>query len=210
MAKRFTDSNKWDHAWFRKLSPEMKCVWIFLCDKCDHAGIWIVDFESLNFHVGTKEVDEFLIFQQFGDKIEKLDSDKYLIRSFIQFQYGTLNPQNRVHQSVLSRLKKVAPNKDLISTLEGAKDKDKDKDKEKDKEPDWNYEAETCLQAVRLHTSDYAALEFLGPSRLAYVTHIGGISFIRKLKQEDSWTVKRLRDLIKNAWENIEAAKESA
>lgn len=212
MAKRFTDTEKWSHAWFRKLSPKMKCAWIYLCDKCDHAGIWTSDFESLSFHIGEPITDTELMIT-FEEKIERIKYDKFFLKSFIEFQYGPLNPTNRVHQSVISRLEKEGLNilnKDLTSPLQGAKDKDKDKDKEKDKDPDWNYEAETCLQAVRLHASDYAAMEFLGPSRKAYIEHIGGISFIRKLKQEDSWTVKRLRDLIKNAWENIQASKESA
>lgn len=135
MAKRFTDTNKWDRAWFRKLSPSMKCAWVYLCDKCDHAGIWTADFESMSFHVGEPITQEMCL-TSFADKIRAVGSDKFVLQSFIDFQYGTLNPENRVHQSVISRLQKEGANKDLISPLEGAKDKDKDKDKEKDKEKD--------------------------------------------------------------------------
>lgn len=212
MAKRFTDTEKWSHAWFRKLSPKMKCAWIYLCDKCDHAGIWTSDFESLSFHVG-EDVTEKELLEVFAEKITRIKSDKFLLQAFIDFQYGPLNPVNRVHQSVISRLEKEGLKdlkKDLISPLKWAKDKDKDKDKEKDKEPDWNFEAETCLQAVRLHSSDYEALRWLGPGRESYVTHLGGVKFLRTFKPEDSWAPKRLAGLIKNSWQMLNAKKESA
>lgn len=133
MAKRFTDTGKWDHAWFRKLTPAMKCAWIYVVDKCDHAGIWTADFEAMSFTIGF-DFTETEFINTFQEKIKILDHDKFLIPSFIDFQYGALNPENRVHQSVISKLEKEGANKVLKSPLKGAKDKDKDKDKEKDKE----------------------------------------------------------------------------
>lgn len=132
MAKRFTDTGKWDRAWFRRLTPELKCIWIFLCDRCDHAGAWEIDYEAMQFFVGGQTLPDFK--EAFGDKITWLDTKRLLINTFVEFQYGDLNPENRVHKSVLNRLEKLAPNKDLISTLKGAKDKDKEKDKDKDKD----------------------------------------------------------------------------
>jgi hypothetical protein len=128
MSKRFTDTGKWSKFWFRKLSPKMKCVWLFLCDQCDHAGIWEIDLESFEYFVGEPvTIAEMLC--EFGDRIEIKNDEKMFIRSFIDFQYGELNPENRVHQSVINRIKKLQI-KPLISPLNGAKDKDKDKDKD--------------------------------------------------------------------------------
>jgi len=127
MAKRFTDTNKWEKAWFRKLEPKMKCVWLFLCDRCDHAGIWEVDDDAFCYFIG-ENISKDEILKKIGDKIEFIEDNKLIIKGFIDFQYGKLNPLNRVHQSVIQRLEKIAPYKPLISPLEGAKDKDKEKD----------------------------------------------------------------------------------
>lgn len=132
MAKRFTDTNKWDHSWFRKLPSKMKVAWFYILDKCDHAGVWTSDFEAMSFNIGEeikKEEFEFV----FAEKISIIN-DKYLINSFVDYQYGTLNPSNRVHQSVINRLEKVSPSKGLKSIIYDAKDKDKSKDKDKDKD----------------------------------------------------------------------------
>jgi len=58
---------------------------------------------------------------------------KWFILPFLKNQYGELNPENRVHASVIKTLKgeNVESFKGLVSTLQGAKDKDKDKDKDK-------------------------------------------------------------------------------
>lgn len=135
MAKRFTDTAKWDKAWFRRLSPKMKCTWEYITHRCDHAGVWEIDCDTLSFFIG-EDVSLFEITECFGDKIRILESGKIHIPGFIEFQYGHLNPDNRVHKSVIQRLEKVGASKPLASPLEGAKDKDKDKDKEKDKDKD--------------------------------------------------------------------------
>jgi hypothetical protein len=134
MSKRFTDKEKWRKPWFRKLNGQAKMVWIYLTDNCDHAGFWPAAFDLMELDLGFKvSADDMVCW--FGDKVELFD-DKYLIRSFIDFQYGTLNPENRVHRSVLSLLEKAAAKKGLIRPFEGCKDKykNKDKDKNKDKE----------------------------------------------------------------------------
>jgi hypothetical protein len=64
----------------------------------------------------------------FGDRVVKISAEKWWLKKFIQFQYGELNPSNRVHQAVISRLPKEGPCKGLISPILGAKDKDKEKD----------------------------------------------------------------------------------
>lgn len=127
MAKRFTDTGKWGKASFSELSSKMKLVWIYLCDKCNHAGIWDINLRLLSFEVGhTTNLKDIL--DTFGDKVRLINSSKLFIPSFVDFQYGELNPDNRAHRSVIHILEKEGASKGLISPSEGCKDKDKDKD----------------------------------------------------------------------------------
>ncbi len=133
MANRFTDSRKWDDPWFRKLPCKYKAFFIFLIDKCDHAGIWKIDLESAEFHIGEKFNKNELLTMMNGRIIEL--KDKWFIPKFINFQYqvssiAELNPDNRVHKSVIDLLKKEGAYKGLKKPLQGDIDKDKDKDKD--------------------------------------------------------------------------------
>jgi hypothetical protein len=136
MAKRFTDSEKYKKPFHRGLQGAYKLLWDFICHDCDHAGIWHIDFEIAQIYIGSdmpvNETDALKYFNEGEKRIEILPGGKWFIRPFIEFQYGTLNPDNRVHLSILNILKKNKI-KPLISPLLGVKDKDKDKDKEKDK-----------------------------------------------------------------------------
>jgi len=134
MAKRFTDTNKYKKPFIRGLLGAYKIFWDYLYHSCDHAGIWIVDFEIAQIYVGNdmpiNEADALKYFNI--DEIRILviaDGKKWFIIPFIQFQYGELNPANRAHKSVLVILSNnnIKP---LIYTLQGCKDKDKDKDKD--------------------------------------------------------------------------------
>ena len=133
MAKRFTDTDKWKKPFIRGLEAPYKLLWFYILDDCDHAGIWIVDLEIASIRCGHtfNEKDVLKIFNGQVDVVRK--GEIWFIRDFIDFQYGTLNPENRAHKSVLDRLKKYKI-KPLISPLQGAKDKDKDKDTDIDKE----------------------------------------------------------------------------
>lgn len=104
MPKRFTDTDKWKKAWFRKLPPKMKLFWDYITTNCDYCGIWDVDFEMASFVIGNKyNQDEVLI--AFEGKIQFIEEDKIFIPSFIHFQYGATPGASKQHQSVDKRLK---------------------------------------------------------------------------------------------------------
>lgn len=143
MAKRFTDTDKWKKNNFGELSMKMKLVQLYLWDNCDHAGVWDINMGLLKFQIGG-EISLEEIRDSFKEKVQILDGDKLFMPGFIDFQYGELNPLNKVHKSVIDRLNKLnAKIKPLERSLEGSKDKEKDKekdtvkdtDKEKDTEP---------------------------------------------------------------------------
>lgn len=137
MSKRFTDTNKYKKSFFRGLPGPYKLFWDFLYHDCDHAGIWHVDMDIAQIYLGVDmAVDKdtaIKLFNQGEERVRVLNGGtKWFIVPFVTFQYGTLNPLNRLHASVLQRLhgEKI---KALPSPLLEAKDKDKDKDKNKDK-----------------------------------------------------------------------------
>jgi hypothetical protein len=142
MAKRFTDTEKYKKPFVRSLQGPYKLLWDYLYHECDHAGIWIVDFEIAQIYLGKDmqvNKESALKFFNQGEKrvIELSGGSKWLIVPFIEFQYGELNPDNRVHKSVINILKKEGVYKTiktLTSPLQGCKDIDMDKDKDKDKD----------------------------------------------------------------------------
>jgi len=131
MARRMTDTEKWKKAFLRGLDAPCKLLWFYICDDCDHAGIWNVDAEVAEIRTGEK-IDFKKAISMLGDKIIIFDDGKkWFIPSFVEFQYPKgLNPSNKAHASVINILKKHSLLKYLSSPLEGAMDGAKDKDKD--------------------------------------------------------------------------------
>jgi hypothetical protein len=138
MAKRFTDTEKWKKPFIRGLQGPYKLLWLYICDDCDHAGIWQVDMDVAQIRIG-EEINLNQAIKSFEDKIIIFDKgNKWFIPSFVEFQYPSgLNPENRSHNSVIILLEKynlrIPKNKPLISPSEGCKDMVKDMDMVKDK-----------------------------------------------------------------------------
>ena len=155
MAKRYIDTDLFKKKNFRIIPAEYKLFWIYLLTDCNHAGIWEVDMEVANLRVGHT-VTEKEILKYFEKKIHVFDGgDKWFIPAFIEYQYGELHENNRVHKSVLDILNKYSldPSKGLGRVLEEAKDKDKDKDMDKDKDKDM------CVyENVKMKESDMVKL----------------------------------------------------
>lgn len=170
MAKRFTDSAKWKRPWFRKLPLKAKLAWIYVCDECDHRGVWPYDVTYLSQQIGAK-VSEAEFLEWFGRKVAFIAPDEVFIRSFWEFQYGALKPENNAHKAIIALLdrfpdlKKGAPDEGLMSpsggALEEEEEEEKDKVKKKEKKSAqvlkvvlpplaeiWNQFADPCLPRV--------------------------------------------------------------
>jgi len=139
MAKRFTDTEKWKKPFIRGLQGAYKLLWLYICDDCDHAGIWQVDLDVAQIRIGEKiDIDEAI--KSFENKIIIFDKgNKWFIPSFVEFQYPSgLNRDNRAHNSIFLLLEKNnlldKQNKPLTRPLQGRKDMDMDMDMDKDKD----------------------------------------------------------------------------
>lgn len=129
--KRFTETTKWDDPWFQDLNPAHKLFWIYLCDNCDNTGVWKVNWRLANFQIGVDLKKEELL-PIFGKRIHVLDEERWLIVSFICFQYGELSEECRPHKPILALIKKHNLQRVLIGYSKGINTLE-EKDKEKDK-----------------------------------------------------------------------------
>jgi hypothetical protein len=147
MAKRFTDSNKWDDPWFMDLDIEYKLAWDYIISKCDSVGVWKPSKKLIQFHLGDIDLERFLSTCG-NERIMVMENGNWWIVKFCDFQYGELIEENcygvkadgtqyvknKPHLSYINLLKKhslwIVYTKG-IHTL-----KEKDKEKEKDVLPE--------------------------------------------------------------------------
>ena len=145
MSKRFTDTDKYKKGFMRGLQGAYKLLWDYLYHDCNYAGIWHVDFKVAQIYLGedmpVNKKDALKFFNHKQKRIIIVNhGDKWFIKPFVEFQYGILNPDNKVHRSVINELKRNGISKEFVSPLQGAKDKEQEQDKEKEKEKEKDFE----------------------------------------------------------------------
>lgn len=128
MPKRFTATEKWTDPWFTSLPERDRLFWIYLLDNCDNAGIWRRNEMLITAYFPGYVFDPLV----WASRLTKINDEKWFIPKFIEFQYGTLNPDSRPHASVLSRLKKEGVSIGYSKSIHTIKDKDKEQDKDKE------------------------------------------------------------------------------
>lgn len=131
MAKRLTDSEKWNDDWFISLDNDYRIIWIWLLDNCSHAGICKRSMKLLNMMCNTNITEDELI--KYMDGRVFLVDNNWFIPKFLKFQYANLHSDRPVIISVVKELVKLGYDK-LIPESFGndylmIKDKSKDKDK---------------------------------------------------------------------------------
>lgn len=116
MAKRFTDTNKWNDVWFSQLPNDYKIIWFYILDSCDNAGIWLSNIRNLNYFCNTNITEEDLI-QTFSGKLTKLTNEKWIVNKFCTIQYGD-NFLESKNKAVLAAIKTLYA-LDLIKDVNG-------------------------------------------------------------------------------------------
>lgn len=143
MSKRFVDIAIWKKGWFRKLPPEEKAAWKFICDDCDGVGVWEADFDIAEAFIGATVNWDHLLSSCNGN-IEVMKNGKWWLCDFVDFQYGELNENCRPHRHYLALLEKhglkgfqknAKGYQKGINTLK-EKEKEKELEPEPEKEPD--------------------------------------------------------------------------
>ena len=133
MVKRFHDTEIWKQDWFLEIENEYRTLWLYIKDTCDHAGIWKPEKKFVEFITGKPMNLETALktFNNGKERVKILPNGRWLLPDFISFQYGgSLNPDNRVHKSILKLLDvnevKLTSIRGLIDPKDSPKDKDKD------------------------------------------------------------------------------------
>lgn len=164
----------------RSLEAPYKALWIYLLCECDHAGVWTVELDVAQLRMGMK-LDPEKALEKMGGAVIPIDGGaKWFLPDFVLFQYGVLNPANRVHESVLAILDKYgidldenSENKGLGSPLQGAKDKDKDKE--------YSGKKERATRKFEDRKAEFAAacktVTDAAPSRLAVTERKGFFAY---------------------------------
>jgi hypothetical protein len=125
MSKRFTETGKWSKAWFQDLPAKHKLLWLYLCDNCDCAGFWSVNWRQASFQIGEAVGQEDV--QAFGDRLAMVDADTLHIVTFVEFQYGNLSEACKAHIPILKALK-ARVSKGYAKGIHTLQEKDKDKE----------------------------------------------------------------------------------
>jgi len=92
MAKRLTDSTKWNDNWYSNLPMDIKLVWNYLLDTCDHAGVYKVNLKLLRFQTDCERTETEII-EYLKERIY-IKGDKWFIPKFITFQYKNFFTSN--------------------------------------------------------------------------------------------------------------------
>lgn len=222
MAKRYTDTDKWKKSFIKSLPSEYKLFWLFILDECDHAGIWHMETDVAEMRLGVKLSLEKIRGLFKGKVVEFDGGTKLFIPDFIEFQYGELKPENKVHKSVIDRLEKYQ----LMGHARGLQapmDKDKEMDKDKDRGGvggNWESEANRkrplleCLGLalnddgwVRKNSTNQGELEAFNDyltgtgehekTILDYKKHFHNLKAKSPEKLRKKWTNEELREMAK-------------
>lgn len=115
MAKRFTETKKWDDLWFQDLSSIDKLAWLYVCDRCDEAGFIEISRRVMGAYIEDFDEDSFV--EGCEGRLVHLGKSRYWIPSFITFQYKTLNPFNKAHKGLIKKIKEGLSSIELPSKV---------------------------------------------------------------------------------------------
>jgi len=177
--KRFTETQIYSDPWYRKLPIEIKAFWDYITRNCDNAGVWKVDMEAVEFHLGVK-IDKAkaleLLNGEGKQRIHTFDNDrKWLIINFVEFQYGELSPANNLHKSVLKLLKShglIDIFEGLMRASIGPQEKEKEKVKVKVKEERGSAEGETAGETPQEKSPEQPDPGEIGPGKYSQMRSV--------------------------------------
>jgi hypothetical protein len=107
---RFTNPEKWLTPRFRKLSPNQKLLYEYICQNCDLAGFMILDADRIHFDTGIETENIILDLEELNKEEISIQDECVFVIDYIEAQKnvtkeGTLNPLNNAHKNIIRKLK---------------------------------------------------------------------------------------------------------
>ena len=138
MAKRLTDTNKWNDDWFLSLDNDYRIIWQWLLDNCNHAGICKRSMKLLNMMCNTSITEDEMVEKMYDRVV--IVGNNWFIPKFLKFQYSNLHSNKPVIVSVVKEIENndlydyipQSFGNDYLIVKSKSKDKSKDIDKDKD------------------------------------------------------------------------------
>lgn len=176
MAKRYTDTDKWNDDWYVSLSNDYRIIWQWLLDNCNHAGICKRSLSILNRDCNTNVSEQDIADQLCGRLV--IRESIWFIPKFLKFQYPNIGGNKPAIISVVKELR-LHNLYEMIRELFGndyliIKDKDKDKDKDTDGTVgtlEGEAESETVEQG------DWNEGVFMAKVRASHYPNFGAVCF---------------------------------
>jgi hypothetical protein len=109
----------------------MKCVWLFITDHCDNAGVWIVNLRLMNFQI-SKSLNWESVRERFGARLLEFSPGKVWIPGFIKFQYGELSSACKPHLKILGLLKSHGLSELYTKGIHTLQEEDREEDWDRD------------------------------------------------------------------------------
>lgn len=104
MPRRFTLTEKWGKAWFRRLNPITKLLIFYLYDNCDIAGFWDIDHDHAAFEIGVNPEHVEVGLREI-EETYLTDGKQLWLKEFI-FDQGNwpLKSGARAHKSIMEKI----------------------------------------------------------------------------------------------------------
>lgn len=109
--RRFTDTEKWSDPWFRSLRAAHKLIFLFIIDRCDNAGFYEVDIDSMMFHTGLKREHIEAAWEPLSRGIIQGKEGYVWVKNFLFHQRNDqLDEKNLMHRQIIALLKQHVRN----------------------------------------------------------------------------------------------------
>lgn len=104
MARRNTDTEKWDDDWFLELEPEMKLAWDYLTTRCDGTGQIKISLKRMSESIKGRAITREWLDEAFAFRLHWISSDRVWILGYIGFHYQNISAKNAAHRNVVRKI----------------------------------------------------------------------------------------------------------